>query len=150
MNKKAYYSYDDVGMFFLSFLVIIVGIIIGLLVFYSQNYDVRQEEAKIIANKLVRGIIDNEINDKVLSKDFNLFIAADLDQKIINNGEYFFRLEIYEQDKLIKTFVEGNRDLEIFCELKTKKSPGCFTSEYKYGNKKLKVFTASAQKGKNV
>lgn len=150
LNKKAYYSFDDVGMFFLSFLIIIVGIIIGLNVFYSQNYDIREEEAKVIAFKLVKGILnENKIKEDILSDNFDIFKESKIDKNIINNGEYFFRLEIYEQDNLIKTFVEGNRDLEIFCELKTK-DKGCFSSEYYYGNFKFKVLTASDQNGKNV
>ena len=160
MNKKAYYRFADIGMFFLCFVIIAVGIFIGIYIFYSSTIDVREQEAKIIYDKLVMAIIDNgELNQKILEanseNEFDIFKEAKLDKNIVNE-DYYFKIEIFTiNNELIKKIEEGNRDFEVECFLESKKFPKCYQKEFNLVNSlqenyKIKVLTASNQLGDSI
>ena len=79
MNKKGYYRFSDIGMFFISFAIIAVGVTIGIYMFYSQNLDVRDDEVKILFEKLKDAIFeDGKLKKEVLESNFNIYNEANL------------------------------------------------------------------------
>ncbi len=146
MNKKGYYRFADIGMFFLSFAIVAVGIAIGIYLFYSNTVDIRDQEAKLLLKKLADVIIINNIlNQRIFEDDFNIMKEAKLDDKIINNG-YYFKIEIFDTD-IIKKIERGNLGFGVECSLKGKKFPKCVEKEILIDNYKVKILTASNQFG---
>ncbi len=145
-NKKGYYRFADIGMFFLSFLIIAIGVSIGIYLFYSETVDIREREAVILSEKITKVIIKEEhLNQKVLENDFNIFNEAEINIKIINNGDFYFKIEIFSLDNQILKIEEGNRDFEVECNLSGEKFPKCAEKEFNY-DYKIKILTASNQK----
>jgi len=159
MNKKAYIRIADTGMFFLVFVIVGVCIAIGVYVFYFHEIDVRYEEAKILSDKLFNAVEDNGVlNKRVLDKDFNILKQAGLEKKIIENNNYYFKLEIFENEGLVEdaeepvrdVFIQGNNFFENWCGLDMKDKVRCFERELILDNYKIKILTASNQLGAGV
>ena len=149
-NKKGYYRFADIGMFFLSFAIVAVGITIGIYLFYSNTVDIRDKEAKILLEKLSVVIIDNNLNQlniKVLDNNFDIIREARLNDKIINNGDFYFKIEIFDNSNIIKKIEHGDRGFEVECFLKGKKFPKCAEKEILIDNYKVKILAASNQLG---
>ena len=149
LDKRAYIRMADTGMFGLFFLLTLVFLFIGFSLFYDSSTDVRGEEAIILHDKLVDAVLDKgRIREEVFMKSFNIFEEARVNKEVINNGEFYFSVEIFENDESIKKFVEGNRDFEVTCELKSKKFPLCYKRELLVDDVwKIKILTASNQFG---
>ena len=154
-NKKGYYRWSDIGMYIISFAVIAVGIGIGIFAFYSQTIDIRQQEADIIYDKLINSIVkDNRLNSIVLDENFNIYKESNLNKQIINDGNFYFKIEFFKGEELVKVIEDGNRDFNVNCFLKGDKFPKCRNEEFNtdYGglNYKIKILTASNQFGKGL
>jgi len=128
---------------------LIIAITVGL--FFAAEIDVRLEEAQILSNKLVGGIIENGRLDKnALDKDFDILEKAGIDEKIlVNGGDFYFKVEIF--DDLVITFSNGTKDFEEYCKLEGDELPECYEREFfvlKDDKKlKIKILTASNQRG---
>lgn len=147
-NKRGYYRFADIGMFFLSFAIVSVGIAIGIYLFYSNTIDIRDQEAKIISDRLVITITKNgKLNDDILKDDFNILKEAKLNDKIINNGDFYFKIEIFDNSNIIKKIERGNGGFEVECFLKGKKFPKCAEKELLLDNYRVKILAASNQLG---
>ena len=152
MNKKAYYNISDIVMMFIAFAIIGIFIAAGIYIFYSHTIDVRTNEANILYNKLIKSIIFNgNLREEVLS-DYKIYQEAGLNSKILNNGEYYFKIEIFENENLIKKIEEGNLGFEVECFLESDKFPQCQSKEFiTINNKyKIKILTASNQLGRSI
>ena len=155
MHKKGYYRFADIGMFIISFAVIGVVIGMGIFIFYSHQIDIRGQEAEVLSNKIVRAVIDNGLNDL---ESFDIFREAGIDINIINNGDFYFKVEIIEiassTSEEVETakivFEEGNRDFEVECGLRSDKFPVCDSEELIVNNYKVKILTASNQLGERI
>ncbi|MEK6872989.1 MAG: hypothetical protein AABW90_03175 [Nanoarchaeota archaeon] len=148
MNKKGYYRFADIGMFFLSFAIVTVGIAIGIYLFYSNTVDIRDHEAKIISDRLVIAITKNgKLNEDILKNDFNILKEARLNDKIINNGDFYFKIEIFDNSNIIKKIEQGNRGFVVECGLKGKKFPKCVEKDFLIDNYRVKILAASNQQG---
>ena len=129
-----------------------------ILFFYSAEIDVRQEQANIIALKLIDCLIDSgEYNKNFESSDFNIFSECDLNKDTIWNGDYFFHVSVYEDGRLLKENITGTLKYEKECELaKTIGGdfPKCFEYSFyalKDGRQiQIKILTASNQLGEKV
>ena len=151
MNKKAYYNISDIVMMFIAFAIIGIFIEAGIYIFYSHTIDVRSNEADILSDKLIKAIIKNgNLKEEVLS-DYKIYQEAGLDPKILNNGEYYFKIEIFENE-LIKKIEEGNLGFEVECFLESDKFPKCQSKEFTTIDKKykIKILTASNQLGRSI
>jgi len=149
LDKRAYIRMADTGMFGLFFILTLVFLFIGFSVFYDDSTDVRQEEAVILHDKLVSAIMEGgQIKGNVFKKGFNIFQEAGINKRVIDNGEFYFGVEIFENDEVVEKFVGGNRDFEVTCELKGKKFPLCYKRELLVDDVwKIKILTASNQLG---
>lgn len=155
MNKKGYYRWSDIGMYIISFAVIAVGIGIGIFAFYSQTIDIRQQEADIIYDKLISSVIkDNKLNSIVLNETFNTYKESNLNKRIINNGNFYFKIEFFKGEELVNVIEDGNRDFKVNCFLKGEKFPKCrygeFSADYGGLDYKIKILTASNQLGGKI
>jgi len=155
MNKKGFARIDDTIMSFILMVIIFVGIMIGVILFYSHTVDIRSLEAEVLADKLIKGIVDNgKLRAGVLDKNFDIFESTGLNKKVIvDSGEYYFKVEIF-QGEIVRKFEEGNRDFEAFCFLESKKFPKCverelFLSSY-YEDYKIKILAGANQLGEEV
>ena len=124
MNKKAYYNWDDIGMFLLVCILVGGCIFAGAYLFFSVEVDVRLEEAKTLSNKLVGAVVYNGyLKENVLSGDFDILKEAGISKEVINNEDYFFSLGIYRNGEIVESFVGGARDFEVECSLPGKNLP---------------------------
>ncbi|MBT4166479.1 hypothetical protein HOE04_05555 [archaeon] len=145
MDKGGYIRLDDIGMYFLGFILIGGAVASGIFIFYGYSVDVRGLEVGILSDKLVRTVVvDENIREEVFEKNFNILDEAKLNENF-KNGDYFFRLEVGSE-----IFVEGNRDFEVECELEGKNFPRCFSKEFFIDDTKIKILTASRQVGSKV
>ncbi|MEK6830942.1 MAG: hypothetical protein AABX77_02840 [Nanoarchaeota archaeon] len=146
MNKKGYYRLADIGMFFLCFLIVALGIVIGIYMFYSNTVDIRDQEANILLEKVEAAIAENrQLNQKILEENFNILEEAGLNSKIINEY-YYFKIEVFENGNLLKKIEGGNRDFDVECGLNGEKFPKCREKEFDTdGNYKIKILTGSNQ-----
>lgn len=109
-------------------LIIGVGIVIGVLTFYSTQADIKIDEAKMLVNHISDGLDNNGYMDpEVLKKDSDIFTISGLDKSFFDQGgNYYFNVSIYNNNVLVKEFIEGSRDFEVQCRLKGKYFAKCF------------------------
>lgn len=144
---------------FIAFGIIGVGIVLGVLIFYSIGIDIKLEESKAMNNKLVGLVVENGyLNENVLKSDFNvlnILKEAGIDEKAIDSGYYYFNLTIFQDDIGIKTFVSGTEDFEIQCSLPGEQMAKCSKKELVLldgngGEYRIKILTGSNQLGSKL
>ena len=115
---------------FLVLMIIGVGIVTGVLVFYSAEADVRGEEARIISDKIVNAISENgHLIDNI--ENLNILAETNLTaEKFVNGGDYYFNLTISREGKVPLRFVHGTTSFEVECELPGKELPKCDRREF--------------------
>lgn len=106
MNKKAYYRYADIVMLILAMAAIAVAISVGLYLFYLQNVDIREQESKILSDKLAEALVERGLSNL---NEFDILKEAGLNKKVINNGDFYFKIRVLKDKKFVKEFEEGNR-----------------------------------------
>ncbi len=156
MDKKAYYNFDDIGMFIFIAIIVTIAIVVGVLIFYGTGVDIRKQEAVAISNRLV-DVFSNSgyLNKNVLTGD--ILDLAGLDkEKFSEGGDFYFGVEIYSGenfDEFVESFFKGTKDFRTQCELKGKHFPDCYKREFIVLDKdsdkkyKIKILTASNQLG---
>ena len=152
MNKKAYDRWGDMGMFIFVFILVGVVLWIGSHVFYGYVVDVRVQEAQILSDKLVRAVVENgKLDSDVLEDNFNIFKEARINRGFIGKNKSYFKVEIVENEKIKKRFIQGNRDYEELCGIESS-NVRCFSDELIVDNGKytVKVLTASNNLGKKI
>ena len=166
MNKKGVSTVDGI-MFILSFVTISLSIYIGVVVYYGGLTDIRINEARILSDKLMKSLIEEDNLEKILvddkTKNFDILKEANLNGNILSEN-YYFKVEILENDKT-RNFIYGNRDFDVecrlsevifsfkeeglVCDLKSNSFPGCcFRKEKININGKeinVNILTASRQ-----
>ena len=119
MNKKG----DEK---LLSFWLIVVWAMVGVVVvglvlrYYAVTMDVRKTEADILAMKILNCVSDNGyLNENILNGNFDVYAECNLKKEIIENGEYFINISVYEGEVwLNKDYpVIGVKNFDILCEL---------------------------------
>ena len=155
MDKKGYYRFSDIGMFFISFAIIAIGITAGIYMFYSQNLDIRDDEAKILFDKLKNAVFkDGKLREEVLEDNFNIYDKADIDKELINNkklGFFYFKIEISEPEKPKKKIEGGAPSFEIECELPGDKLVTCKDRRWKLDSGiEVYILAGSNQKGESI
>ncbi len=132
MNKKGQENILSAWWFFcLAFVA--AGIVIGVLIFYSAEMDIRELEADVLANK----IADCLANEGYLAdlENFNVYDCG-LEEEIFENGNFYFNISFVDsqtgkkiQDK--EDIIGGRISMDKECkikmdeEIKAKHFPGC-------------------------
>ena len=155
MNKKAYYNMDDMIILFACFLIIGLGIVLGIWMFYSVGIDVRVEESKTMANKLVGAVAETGFLDaNVLNADFNILKEAGIDEKAISSGNYYFYVKIIEDGNEIKSFAGGTKEFEVQCGLPGEQMAKCYEKALTVLDRgkecQIKVLAGSSQLGSKL
>lgn len=161
-NKKAGERYLTPWLF-LVWAIIGVGIVIGVIIFFSATIDVRIEEADILTIRIIDCLVDNGYINEKFFNNFDIFTECNLDKEIIESGElYFIDIKIYDsigneltnlrQEKGILSWKEL---CEMQKEKKQKNFPQCSEKTVYALNKTnsefiIKISTASNQLGTKV
>lgn len=162
MNKRAGERYLTPWMF-IVWALIGIGIIMGVMVFYSAQTDVRPEEAEILAKRLIDCVLDDgylkEEFLQNLQEDYDVFKDCSLDEEILLGGDFYFDISVFKNNELLREVSEGKKDFEMQCKLKEKAEAEhfaeCFEEKIpvfdKNGNKlSIEIFTGSNQLGRKL
>ena len=147
MNKKGYYRFADIGMFFLVFLIVGVAIGAGIYAFYFQAFDTRESDVRNLQERLEDFLIKNgKLNKKILEKEFNIYEEAELNRKVIKEF-YYFRININSLDSSnFDIFIEeGQTGFDVSCNLKGKRLPKCIKKNIVLENYKINMLVGSNQ-----
>lgn len=130
-NKKAGEKYLSIWWFFIL-AVITGGILIGVVIFESYDYNIKELEADVLATKIIDCVVDSGIiNSDFLDNKFDIFEKCYINEKIINEL-FYFEANVYEFEKcsfdeekktlnceksLFSTSPKGNMDVKSQCEI---------------------------------
>ena len=141
---------------FAILVVIAVGIVSSTLIFYSNKADVRLSEADILATKIIDCVSsDAFINERFLSKNFDVFKECSINQSIVNNsGNYYLKISLKKNDNLIQESKYGNSAFEIDCKIgasmiEAKNYPRCLQREVLLFDNNYEKYKLSILAGSN-
>lgn len=150
---------------FVSLIIIALGVAGGVITFYSQTIDVRGIEADIMSDKVISCLFDKSNNNNTFFNELkegkiDVLRVCNLNEQSFREGsDYFIKVSIKdEKENLINETRYGNNAIEANCEIKedveAKKFPTCspvstlvFIDDIKY---KIEVLAASNAQGKAV
>ena len=121
MNKRGEKLFSI--WWFIILIIIGVGIVSGVSLFYSYNLDVRFLESDLLAGKVLKCISNPEgISPLVLEEDFDLYGHCGISQSVLESGKYFVKIEIKDffDDSNLTEHKFGNNAFEKDCEIKSK------------------------------
>jgi len=146
MNKKGYYRFADIGMFFLTFAIVGVAIGVGIYAFYFQAFDTRESDANNLLERLEDFLIKRgELNKNVLERNFNIYEEAELNKDVINEF-YYFKINIRGLNSGVNKFIEGGQEgFEVSCNLEGRKLPKCARKNIVLEDYDIKILTGSNQ-----
>jgi hypothetical protein len=151
MNKKAS-KWMSPYLFFI-FVFVAIFIVIGVVLFYSVKVDVRQEEAQFLTNKLIDCIKNQE---SIPNEEFDYYTKCKLNEQIINNNNYYIKIETTKEETTKKIFETGVKDYKIRCDLKKEDPdlegdiPKCQETKIIIKNSEINLFVASNNLGEEL
>ncbi|MEK6890763.1 MAG: hypothetical protein AABX03_01365 [Nanoarchaeota archaeon] len=159
MNKLAYVKRGNIlsVWWFVVLAIIGLGIVLGVLLFYSAYINVKSVESDVLTNKISLCFSANqkEINSINFLDNFSFFDKCNLNSEVFSKGSlYFVKIivsDISNGEK--KEYRYGTNSLEKDCEvekgvLNAPKFPGCSTKELTINGKlKISIITASNNDG---
>ena len=157
---------------FIIYIIVCVGVVSGVILFYGTGLDIRIAEVGVLSDKVIDCITDSgNLDEKVLKDDFDLLNFCNFDFKD-NSGfykgeeQYGVRIELFDINSCndengtiicsneIKKIEAGRKDFLEYCELKGEKIPKCDKKEvYVLNSEKevlMKITGAVGQTEKNV
>ena len=140
------------------------GIVAGVFIFYSADFDVREIEAESLYNRLSNCVVEQGyLTDTFFDESFDVFERCDLDKGTATSGDFYFKISILDANRHpIKEISEGTRTFEADCKiggnLVAKDFPKCIEKEesviYYQDNEKrnaiVYILTASNQRGRKL
>ena len=171
INKKAGERVLSIYLFII-YIMVSIGIVSGVVLFYGSGLDVRTAEAGILTDKVIDCLTEQgRLHENILKDNSDLLAFCKLNFKD-NSGlyqgdeQYGVRVEFFdfnscnkEGDKIvcsneIKKIEAGRNDFLKYCDLKGDKIPKCDKKEvYVLNNKEgilIKITGAVGQTDKNV
>lgn len=131
MNKKAGEKLLSIWWIFVL-LVIGGGILIGVILYYSTDINIKGIEAEILTERIINCITDNGyLKAEVLADNFNITEKCRLDTEVFSMGSnFYFNLSVYKDKDLIKNIIAGDNSIEKDCiieqKIKAEHFPVCF------------------------
>jgi len=110
INKKADEKYLSIWMF-LIWAIIGVSIVLGVLMFYSVQGDVRQIEAQLLADKLSSCITNGFNYEEIKGSNFDIYAKCSLNKNVFDEENfYYFNINITGEGngQLGKIILGGN------------------------------------------
>ena len=162
---------------FLVLVIVGVGIVAGVMIFFSAEADVRGLESEILYDRIYDCLVEDGfiLQEIAEGNSIDVFEKCDLDKKVfeLNEGVWFFRINfsnVDEENILVGEF--GKKGFLKDCEMQIKNSEGekveakslgqCYYDEkrvlyyfysengVKISEGKLKILAASNQEGKQT
>ena len=162
-NKKGEKLFSLWWFFILG--IVGVGIVGGVLIFYSAEIDVREAESLILYDRIANCLMNSgHLIENLFDENFEIFSECGLNKEIIESGNFYFEISLFDfEGNLVKeelffgarTFKENCR---ISREIVAKKFPKCTDKKenifyFQNGVKKsgsLSILTASNQIGRKI
>jgi len=156
---------------FFVLVIVGVGIVVAVMIFYSAHEDTRNLEAELLYSKIVNCVVENGfLINGISNPDFDLLKRCNLNEKVFDDEELFYiNIGIFDEqgNKLRENILEGNKDFFKECEFQEKDEKGsvikakhyskCFRRSfnvlYEDGDikkAKLEILTASNNLGRKV
>ncbi|PIO05237.1 hypothetical protein COT47_05615 [Candidatus Woesearchaeota archaeon CG08_land_8_20_14_0_20_43_7] len=110
INKKADEKYLSIWMF-LIWAIIGVSIVLGVLMFYSVQADVRQIEAQLLTDRLSACIISGFNYEEIAKSNFDIYTTCSIYKNVFDKENlYYFNIDISEEgnESILKTISGGN------------------------------------------
>lgn len=126
LENKIYRKKDKKGnlltiWWFFVIAVIGGGIVIGVWIYYSSDININQEEADILGSRISQCLIDNGYLNEVYLEKKEIFDECKLSRAVFGQGSnFYFKVSIYEGDKLLNKIEAGNGLFEKDCIIKNK------------------------------
>jgi hypothetical protein len=160
-NKKAAESEPVISLWWIFIIGVIGGfIVLGVVIYYSTDINTNSAEASILINKLSDCIVNNgKLNENFLNQGFDVVFECGLDNKMFGLESFlYFNISIYDNDILIKEFVNGSRIFEKDCrinsKIESKNFPSCVNERYFVRNKdkiiRIDILGGSNQIGSKI
>jgi hypothetical protein len=142
------------------FVLALVGgaIVIGVLIYYSGEIDIRKLEAELLSDRILVCLSEQgKLNEEFLKDDFDIFQECMLDREIIeNSGDFYINVSLYNSEgEGIKEITKGVGSFEVNCKLEGGDYPRCYEKEVfvfdSLGEKlKFKILAGTNQEIKKV
>ena len=113
-NKKAGEKYLSFWMF-LNWFLILIFVVIGVVIFYQVQIDIRAQEADILANRLADCFSTEFSYDAAAKPDFNIYSFCGLNEKALNTAIYYFSVNISSSETQDLLLWGGNKDYITQC-----------------------------------
>jgi hypothetical protein len=129
-NKRAVETLLSIWWFFVIALIGL-GIVVGVLMFYSTNIDARGIEASIMSEKIVDCISHNGmLNESLLVSSDDIISFCKFNKEFYSEkGFLYFSIKVFDSGKLIKEISSGlaanEKDCQISSNVKTTAYPVC-------------------------
>ncbi len=146
-NKKGYTDVSDTIFFVITFSVVALTIGISIHLFYATQVDIRAQEAKILYGNVLEGIIEDGLTD---INSFDIYANANIDKSVINNGDFYFEIDIKKNGVSKRQIFEGNREFKISCDLPGPKLPKCYDGKIIVGGYGVFIIAGSNSFGRNI
>ena len=111
---------------FAVFVVVLIGLVTGTMIFYSAKINIKSFEAEILYSQVMdcvshQGFLKEEVFQE------NFFSYCSLNKKILESSNFYLELNILElpDKKLKKKIVFGEKPLREICLIEAEK-PGSF------------------------
>lgn len=121
MNKKADSKLLSIWWFFV--LAFVAGtIVIGVLIFYSADAEVREIEADVLASKIALCLVSQgNLNQNFLKNDFDVFSECNLDKKSLDSRNYYGKISLYNlSGSLLANISFGSMTFEEDCKIQAR------------------------------
>ena len=147
------------------FAIIGLGIVIGVVILYFADVDVREIESSVLYNKVADCVVkQGYVIDRIFNDDFDIFKECEINKETINSGDFYFKVELLDEGwkNLTKEIRRGSMNFDADCKVakkvKAEKYPKCTEKKedvvyYKNNEEKiatLYILTASNQEGKVI
>ncbi len=131
MNKKG--GEKILSVWWIFVLVVIGGaVVIGVLIYFNADVNIKEFEADILSERIVRCLVDNSyLRQDFLDGEFDIFEKCNLKKEVFQGTSNFhFKISAYNGDNLLREEVIGGavsfeKDCEISGAIKARHYPRC-------------------------
>lgn len=116
-NKKA----EKLLSIWWIFVLVVIGgaVVIGVLIYFNAEINVKQMEADILSERIIRCLTENgHLRPDFLKNDFNVFTICGLKKEVFDDGTFYFKISVYNDAGLLREdIIAGDPSFEENCEV---------------------------------
>lgn len=113
-DKLAGERYLSIWMF-LNWIIIVIAIVLGVLIFYSVKSDARPLEADLLSGKISDCLINDFKYEVVSASNFDIYAKCDLNRAVFDSLTYYFEVNITSDNGKGYSIFGGNKDYKVQC-----------------------------------